>query len=460
MSVKSTMNIAVIGAGWAGLAAALRLKDAGANVTVFEAAPIAGGRARGVDDVDMGRIDNGQHLLLGGYRETLKLITRLHPGVSLNQLVIRRSLHIESLEGDFRLHAPSLPAPFNTLIALLSAKGLPASDRLNALRMMVACRLSGWRAHPLETVQALLKRHKQSLRLCQRLWAPLCLAALNTPTDQSCAQLFLNVLRDSMGRRARDSDLIIPCVDLTQLWPAAAAESLNMRYRHIVRKVRASHAHVEVDGETFDACVVATPPYATTRLLFDSPHLMDEEHPQAASPEQLTPQEQSERALYRLLQNFTYRSIATLTLELETDWELPQPMMMLDEDLSRGHFGQWVFNRPLHPRQLTVVISDAADFLKHDRESFVQAIATQIREQNARHHLCQVAMPAVKHQRLIVEKRATFDATPGLPRPENKSPWPRIALAGDWTDTGYPAVLEGAVQSGQAAAAVLLRTGF
>jgi predicted NAD/FAD-dependent oxidoreductase len=159
--------------------------------------------------------------------------------------------------------------------------------------------------------------------------------------------------------------------------------------------------------------------------------------------------------LQRILQAFAYRAIATLTLELESDWQPPQPMLMLDEDLARSHVGQWVFKRAGQPRQLSVVISDATDFLKQDRAPFVQAVATQIREQCARHPLSTSEMPAVKHQRLIVEKRATFDAVPGLARPTNKSPWPRIVLAGDWTDTGYPAVLEGAVRSGLAATAIL-----
>jgi len=432
------VKVAVIGAGWAGLAAALTLKDLGAAVTVFEAAPIAGGRARGVDDVHMGRIDNGQHLMLGAYTETLKLIESLHPDRPLAQLILREPLHLESADGSFRLHAPALPAPFNTLVALMSAKGLGRIGRLQALRLMVACRLAGWHAQENETVQALLLRHHQTERLCNRLWAPLCLAALNTAIDKSCAQLFLNVLRDSLAGQRQASDLLIPRVDLTRLWPAAAADCVTMRVRHIVRAARADDDYVEVDGERFDACVVATPPYAAVRILFDH-----------------SPLSQSESALLRILQAFKYRAIATLTLELESPWRLPHSMMMLDEDIHRGHVGQWAFNRANQDKQLTVVVSDAADFLKHDRQTFVEAIATQIREQSAKHPQSQAPMPAVKHQRLIVEKRATFDASPGLKRPANQSPWPRIALAGDWTDTGYPAVLEGAVRSGIGAATLL-----
>ena len=429
------MNIAVVGAGWAGLAAAIRLKDLGATVTVFEAAPVPGGRARGVDDVNMGRIDNGQHLMLGAYTESLKLIERLQPSPSLKQVLSRTPLHLESADGSFKLQASKLPAPLNTLLALLSAKGLGLSERLRALRMMLQCRLTGWRAQPNETVQSLLRRHRQSAILSQRLWTPLCLAALNTPIAQSCAQLFLNVLRDSLDGRHGASDLVIPSVDLSQLWPDAAAQTVTMRYRHLVREVRATPTQVQIDQEHFDACIVAVPPYAAARILFE-------------------PSDEGD-ALHRILQAFEYRAIATLTLELESDWQLPQPMLMLDEDLARGHVGQWVFKRAVQPRQLSVVVSDATDFLKQDRAPFVQAIASQIREQCAKHPLSINEMPEVKHQRLIVEKRATFDAVPGLARPTNKSPWPRIVLAGDWTDTGYPAVLEGAVRSGLAAAMLL-----
>lgn len=447
------MNIAVIGAGWAGLAAAMTLKDLGARVTVFEAAPVTGGRARGVDDVNMGRIDNGQHLMLGAYTETMALIARLQPERSIDHLVLREPLHLESVDGSFKMHAPTLPAPFNTLMALMSAKGLSLADRLNALSMMVRLRLSGWHARPYETVAALMLRHQQSDMLCARLWLPLCLAALNTPIEKSCAQLFLNVLRDSFNGPRHASDCLIPRVDLTALWPAAAAEQLIMRYRHIVRQVRARDAHVEVDGEHFDACVVAIPPYAAARVLFDI-SIQDESLSQPLQ----SPQQQSETSLFKILQTFEYRAIATLALELEDSWQLPHTMMLLDEDHARGHVGQWVFNRPGNDKQLTVVISDASDFLKHDRASFVEAIATQIREQSLRHASCLKPMPAIKHQRLIVEKRATFDAVPGLARPANQSPWSRIALAGDWTHTGYPAVLEGAVRSGMGAATLLKNT--
>ncbi len=427
------MNVAVIGAGWSGLAAALELNRAGLHTTVFEAAPIPGGRARRVDDKNMGAIDNGQHLLIGAYTHTIELIERLHPGMALDALLLRLPLQLESAEGDFHLRVASLPPPLHTLGALLCARGLRLRDTWHAIRMMVALRNQAWQATPRQTVLQLLRQHHQTDTLCQRIWRPLCLATLNTPVDRACAQLFLNVLRDSLDAPARHCDLIVPRVDLTALWPAAAAQQLTMRHRHIVSEVRVQADRVLVDGEHFEACIIATPPYAVARIL------QCESHAGQRS------------VLLEQLQAFTYRPIATLTLQLEHDWPLPFPILMLDERPESGHHGQWLFARQALD-QLTVVISDAEDFLKHDRATFVEGIAQQIRQQVSRHPAALGAMPSVRAHRLIVEKRATFSAEPGLSRPANKTVWPRLALAGDWTDTGYPAVLEGAVRSGQQAA--------
>lgn len=436
------MKIAVIGAGWAGLAAATSLKKAGLLPIVFEAAPVVGGRARGVEDLQLGVIDNGQHLMIGAYSATLALIQSLHPGVADSRLMQRMPFHLESADGHFCMHAPAIPSPLHSLLALGNARGLSWPERLSALRMMVALRLGGWLADAGSTVAQLIKKHRQSDTLCMRLWAPLCLATMNTAVHEACAQLFLNVLRDSLDARRAHSDLIVPRVDLTTLWPQAASLQMEMRYRHLVRTVSVSEESVLIDGEPFDACVLAIPPYAVARTL------------------QVKQQQAACEALMDSLQKFSYRSIATLTLQLERHWRLPYPMMMLDEKPGRGHYGHWVFAREQHPEQtqLAVVISDAADFLKHDRADFVQGIASQIREQTAQHPSSREAleMPAVVQHRLIVEKRATFAATPLLDRPSVSTTWPRLALAGDWTDTGYPSVLEGAVRSGQAAAAVLL----
>lgn len=435
------MNFAVIGAGWSGLAAAVALKNAGATVTVFEASGTPGGRARGVSDPQLGTIDNGQHLMLGAYSASLALIQQLSPSRQQESLLSRIPLTLESADGTFRLHAPRLIAPLHLVWALSFARGLTLTERVSALRMSISLRLHDWRARPGQDVLDLLMQHKQSTTLIRKLWEPLCLAALNTPLQQSCAQLFLNVLRDGLGGARADSDLVIPRVDLSSLWPNIATQQVTMRYRHIVRSVQPHADGVNVDDERFDACVVAVPPYAARRILENS---LNDSNPAVTE-------------LRRCIENFDYRAIATLTLQLEKPWSLPRQMMMLDENTASHQYGQWIFSRPDYPTQVTVVVSDAPDLLKIDRTLLVDAISTQIRTQCQQHRDAIDALPRVIHHRLIVEKRATFDARPNLPRPSTRTPWPRLMLAGDWTDTGYPAVLEGAVRSGIDAARALLQ---
>ena len=261
------MNVAVIGAGWAGLAAAFRLKNAGADVTVFEASGTPGGRARGVSDLQLGTIDNGQHLMLGAYTECLALIRELSPQRVDAELLTRLPLTLASADGSFRLRAPRLIAPLNLLWALSFMRGLTIADRVSALRMSIALRRKAWRALPDQSVHALLTQYKQSDLLIRKIWEPLCLAALNTPLRQACAQLFLNVLRDGLGGSRTDSDLIVPRVDLSSLWPAVAAQHVTLRYRHIVRNLQPQVDGVRVDGELFDACILAVPPYAVQRVL-------------------------------------------------------------------------------------------------------------------------------------------------------------------------------------------------
>ena len=435
------MNIAVIGAGWAGLAAAVALKQSGAQVTVFEASGTPGGRARGVNDLQLGTIDNGQHLMLGAYTETLALIKQLSPNCSEHELLLRVPLTLESADGSFRLCAPRLIAPLHLVWGLIFARGLTLSERASALRMAAAIRIKGWQAPANQSVLTLLAQYKQSDVLRRKIWEPLCLAALNTPLQQACAQLFLNVLRDGLGGARSGSDLIVPRVDLSTLWPTAAAQHVSMRVRHIVRNLRIHEDGVDVDHERFDACILAVPPYAVRRVLADC---LDDSNSAITT-------------LRQGLDGFDYRAIATLTLQLEKSWSIPVPMMMLDENIASHQFGQWVFNRPDHPDQVTVVVSDAPDLLKIDRDVLIEAIGTQIRTQCQRHPNATDIFPTVIHHRLIVEKRATFDARVGLLRPSATTIWPRLTLAGDWTDTGYPAVLEGAVRSGLQAAKILLQ---
>jgi len=441
--VNRSNRIAVIGGGWAGLAAAVALRDAGCRVTVFEAGRMPGGRARRVEREDNAMLDNGQHILLGAYRDTLALMQRL--GRDPERLFMRVPLRLQSADGRFRLSIPSfltrLPAPLPALCALLSAHGLNIKERCAALRLMRRLHAASWSASPDCSVAHLLAHHRQPPRLQDRLWTPLCLAALNTPPEHASAVLFAAVLRDALTRDASDSDLLLPRTDLSSLWPDAAIAHLDWRPGHRVRAIAvkpdrdpAAPTGYWVDGEPFDAVVLAVPPDAAATLLASLPA-----HPAQA-------------ALLAALAAFEYLPIATATLTLAAPWRLPAPMLMLHPDPARGHHGQWLFDRAAligrtNVGELTVVISAANNLPKrHDTLRLVEA---QLRAQLPH-------MPAVARSALITEKRATFAATPNLVRPAAHTPWPGLVLAGDWTDTGYPGVLEGAVRSGITAARAVL----
>ncbi|ARP90090.1 amine oxidoreductase [Bordetella genomosp. 9] len=433
------MKTAVVGAGWAGLAAATALREAGCDVTVYEAGHTPGGRARRVpgtkDDFAMA-LDNGQHILLGAYTETLALMRRL--GRDPGALLLRQPLRLAALNNRFRLSAPRLPAPWHTAVALLGARGLGWRDRLACVRMMRSLRASNWRTARGETVADLLQRHRQPPGPVRWLWEPLCLAALNTPIAQACAQLYANVLRDSLGGPGNATDILLPRVDMSALWPDEAARRCRMRYGHAVRRVDPGGAGVAVDGERYDAAVIAVPPAAAARLLRRG----------AAGD------------LAAGLGTMAHGPIATLTLQLAAPWALPEPMMMLAESPARGHDGQWVFDRAAlagrvgRPAELSVVVSAATALAARGRDAAIAAIVEQLREQALQGGL--PPMPAVMRATLLVDKRAAFMALPGLWRPPQATAWRALALAGDWTDTGYPGVLEGAVRSGLRAAAAIL----
>jgi len=432
------MKVAVVGAGWAGLAAAAGLHDAGCQVTVYEAARTAGGRARRLERPGFDHpLDNGQHILLGAYTATLALMRRL--GRDPDRLLLRHPLHLESADGAFRLRAPRLPAPLHLLAALAGARGLAPGDGRAALRLMRALRRARWRPPADWTVQDLLTRQAQPAGLCRMLWTPLCLAALNTPPREACARLFAHVLRDALAGARPASDLLLPRTDLGSLWPDAAAGLCDLRLGCAARTLRTAGDGWEIDGERYAGAVLALPPYAAARLLHGLP-AADGGPPLLAA-----------------LEAFAYQPIATLTLRLAGPWRLPRPMMMLSEDPQRGHHGQWLFDRAqLAGRdgdgELAVVASAAGVLHAAGRAAGAERLAEQVREQVARHPAALPPMPPVAARALVIEKRATFAAVPGLARPGAATPWPRLALAGDWTDTGYPGVLEGAVRSGAAAA--------
>lgn len=434
---STSLNIAIIGAGWAGLSAAVQLHKHNHTLTVFEAARTLGGRARRVRSPAISTpLDNGQHILLGAYTATLDLMQDL--GLNPQTTLLRQPLQLQSADGQFSLRARTLPAPLHLLIAVLTARGLSLRQKFALMRLTQQLQHNNWQVEPGLTVALWLRQGGQCDEVVRLFWQPLCLAAMNTPIASACAQLFAQVLKDSLGADRRSSDTLIPKVDLSTLWPdhvASLSKNIRIQTGHHVRSVAMSGNIVHVDDQRFDAVIMACNIPATQRLLTQLPAT-------ASSP-----------LFMQQLARFDYIPIATVTLQLAKPWGLPYAMLMLNEHPERLHFGQWLFDRsvfitPINSRPettLSVVISDARELINYPREQLIQAIQQQVHEQTLRFGV----MPDVVATELIIEKKASFAAVPDLHRPDGTTPWPGIYVAGDWTDTGYPGVLEGAVRSGR-----------
>ncbi|MBC2770833.1 hydroxysqualene dehydroxylase HpnE [Pusillimonas minor] len=430
------MNVGVIGAGWAGLSAAIALHDAGHDVSLYEAGPLAGGRARRVPAAGRAPLDNGQHIMLGAYQRTLQLMRRLHRDP--DSLLLQFGLKMRSASGDFELRCRALPSPWHAVAAVALAKGWHTSEKAALLKAMAHLRPGGWKVAPDRPLAQWLDEQRQPAGVVKRFWEPLCLAALNTPLADASTAMMARVLKDSLDAGRHASDVLIPRTDLSDLWPDHLPADITLHRHSPIQRINAAPNGYTLNGKHWhDALVVAVPPPNAKRLLADLP----------ARP--------GTKRLLQHLDAFSPVPIATLNLILEEPWDaLHEPMLMLDDQADPGRLGQWLFNHAVisnapdrHPL-ISIVISNCRPENLTDRETAGRVILEQVCRQTARFG----PMPKVAEQMLIIEKRATFAATPGLTRPDNHTPWDNLALAGDWTNTGYPAVLEGAVISGQAAA--------
>ena len=416
------MALAIIGGGWAGLAAAVTLAEQQIPVTMFESAAQLGGRARRVAINDLA-LDNGQHILIGAYHETQRILNLV--GIKTDDACYTPPLTLQ-VEPGFYLQAADLPAPWHLGVGLLRSKGLALRDKFSAIRFLRALKRMQFRVDPQLSVSALLTQQRQSTSLRNFLWRPLCLAALNTPPDDASAQIFINVLRDSFFAARDDSRLLLPRVDLGSLFPDAAASYLgaqgatiycNQRIQGIDLHPEGFRLHHAQGTQNFTQVICAVPPFSLVKLFEQMPEM---------------------RPLIAPLSAWRYQPIYTIYLQYDAAIRLPFPMLGLSQTLS-----QWVFDRGLTGQAglLAVVISaqGAHEALTH--AALVQRIRDDLRQT-----LGITAIP--RWTQVIAEKRATFSCTPNLLRPQNQTPLPGLWLAGDYTASDYPATLEAATRSG------------
>ncbi len=431
----SVPAVAVIGAGYAGLACAVELARHGVHVTVFERSHTLGGRARVVRK-DGRETDNGQHILIGAYAELTRLLRLTgSPPKRLERLPF--TLHIP---GVLELRAAPLPAPLHLAVGLLRARGLGWRERLALPRLVRLLKKARFRLPPEMTVEELLHRAAQPETLRQSVWRPLCVAALNTPADEASAQVFANVLRDSLAAGSGASELLIPRVDLSELFPVPAARFLatrrgKLRTGNAISAIHPVEEGFRLDGDPgsqpWPQVVVATAPYHAGALLAST-----------GACDRLAAQ----------IDALPHEPIVSVHLALGAGQRLPGPMI----GLARGP-AQWAFDRGQTggpEGMVCCVISAHGAHEAMERDELILAVHAQLEHELARR------LPAPEWSQVIVEKRATIACRPGLLRPGIRTPLPGLWLAGDYIESDYPATLESAVRSGTAcAAAVLGRIG-
>jgi hydroxysqualene dehydroxylase len=427
-AMSDAVRVAVVGAGWAGLAAAVHATTGGARVTLFEMAPQPGGRARSTPVDGLPR-DNGQHILVGAYTETLALMRQV--GADPDGTLLRLPLTLLDARGRGLRGRPG-PAALSFARAVWGCGHWPVSTRLAVLRRALAWRLGGFRAAPGQTVATLLDGLPAPA--CDELFEPLCVAALNTPAADADAQVFLRVLHDALFAGPGSADLLLPRLPLQGLLPTPAIDWLrthgaDVRAGQRVQQVTPAGTGWRVDGDTFDTVVLACAPRESARLA------------RAAAPDWA-----------RRCEALPYEPIVTVWLAADGVARWPAPMLALPTGPDAP--AQYAFDLGALTGEAglySFVISGAADAVAAGAAATADTVQRQ-----ATRALAPLGWPAgaaVRH--VAMEKRATFRCVPGLSRPPAQVA-PGLWAAGDHVDGPYPATLEGAVRSGRAAARALL----
>ena len=411
----SGKRLAVVGGGWAGLAAAIEATQRGHQVTLFEMAPQLGGRSRGVDVAGLA-LDNGQHILIAAYVETLALMRTV--GVEPGEGFMRTPLRVTYPDGIGLQLNPGAPLlAFGG--AVLRQRGWRLTERLALLRAATGWMLSGFRCDASLTVAELTHSLPRAIR--DDLIDPLCVAALNTPATDASASVFLRVLKDALFSGPGSADMLLPRVSLSALLPAPAQRWLieagaTLRLQRRVESLIADDAGWSLDGERFDHVVLATTPIEAARLT-----------------RAIAPEWSHTAAALR------YEPIVTVYLQGD-GVRLAEPMLALRSDERSP--AQFVFDRGQlggPTGLLAFVISGAQPWVDRGMAATSEAAIEQARS---------ALGLALTLAQTLTEKRATFRCTPKLQRPALRIA-PNLHAAGDHVAGPYPATLEGAVRSGR-----------
>lgn len=437
-------KVIVVGGGWAGLSCAYALSKRGHQVTLLEAAPQCGGRARSIQWSSLGiEVDNGQHILLGAYHSFLNLLQAI--GLDAHAVLDRHPFNF-FVTGQHKIaHFACkprwyLPDKLSLIVDLCQAKGWTWADKYQ-LGQFIARYVFGNMPIPVEklSVLELLEQSGQSQALIHYFWEPLLVAALSTSLKTASAKYALQVLKDSFTGRLSDTTVLIPKVPLGGVFAKPMSEWLTKQGHVVLTNQRATSLIVNTNTEcigvqTKDNCfygkvVLALPPRAAQMLI----------RPIACL-----------NTLSHQLAQFKDESILTIYCafhRIQTTKQIP-PMQAIVPD-NDTHY--WLFCRHLPDYTLlSAVFSGKGPHLGKDKNTVMQEVQSEIQTRYP-------MLGTVLGRKHIQEKFAAFSADKQSHsiKPTHKTALPGLWLCGDYTHGNYPSTLEGAIRSGEACAAAL-----
>ena len=459
MPSNSQPKVAIAGGGLAGLAAACALADTGFRVTLFEKRPFLGGRASSYEHPGTGEVvDNCQHVLFRLCTNLIEFYERI--GVASQIRWFDQMNFIEPGGRTSIMKSSFLPAPLHTAPSFWNFSFLSTADKFSISRALMPLTLTPQRDSG-ESFQQWLDRHGQSRTAVQRFWYPILVSALSEELDRISIPAAAQVIRESMKSHGA-RQMGVPMIPLTDLYNAAG-DYLQKRggvlyFRQPVEGFDATAAQVKLclrsenagaallgssaksedlpgqQDEVYDYLVLALPFDALERILPDV-------------PESLSLREQ--------ISHFESSPITGIHLWFDRQISDLEHAVLLDRTI------QWMFHKsrlqPIRTQAnatntgsyIELVVSSSKTLIDKSRSEIVDLALSEVRE----------FFPAAREATLvkstvIKEVNATYSPRPGIEahRPSTTTAWPRVFLAGDWTATGWPATMEGAVRSGYHAA--------